>query len=403
MKGQTSYGPLSVLVIDKTAVLESVRERWDRLGRVPGIKLGLLVPERWVENYTPMRFTDEGDHAWDAVVGKVLFAGKEASGMYLTGLRRAFRKFRPDIVMMMEESFSMFALQTLITARIHAPRARLIFYSNNVTSYDRFTYRLGPLYKLIGRWVTPGFDAGLCVNDLAVRVLETTGYDVLVRKLFYGINERLFYPRPREEARAGLGLPVNETIFLYAGRFLELKGIQDLIPAFERVCARHPDKNARLLLVGDGDYADALQALAGTNRFSERIEFRRTVPLEQMPSLMSAADAFILPSRKEINEQFGRVNIEAMLCGTTIIGSTSGGIPEAIGDGGFLFEAGDVGQLTDLLESVLVGSDEVERRKELGREQALAGYSTGAFIEGLVKLFEELSGRNLHPVHSSDS
>ena len=392
-----------MLVIDKTAVLESVRERWDRLGRTPGLNVGLLVPEQWVENYTPMRFEDSGNYSWDAVVGKVLFPGKEASGMYRTGLGKAFRKFRPDVVMMMEESFSLFALQTLIAARIHAPRARLIFYSNNVTSYNHFTYRLGPLYKLIGRWVTPRFDVGLCVNDLAANVLKATGYDVQVRKLFYGINERLFYPRSKEEARAELGLPSDVPVFLYAGRFLELKGIQDLIRAFEQVCKERPQQDMRLLLVGDGDYAGELQSLAASGSFRERIEFRRTVSLEQMPALMSAADAFVLPSRKEINEQFGRVNIEAMLCGTTIIGSTSGGIPEAIGDGGFLFDAGDVGQLANVLGLVLDGADEVAQRREKGKEQALAGYSTGAFVQGLVDLFRELSGRDPGQSALSDS
>ena len=387
--------PLSVLVIDKTAVLESVRERWDRLGKIPGLELTLLAPEQWIENYTLMTFDSSDGYSWRPVVGKTICTGKEACGTYVSGLGKAFRLARPDIVLMMEESFSMFALQTFLAARRYAPNASLIFYSNNVTSYNHFTYRLGPLYRLIGKWVTPRFDVGLCVNDLAVDVLRNTGHDIQIQKLFYGINERLFSPQPKSEARDTLDLPKDAQIFLYAGRLLELKGIQDLILAFDTVQQKRPDQELRLLIVGSGEYADQLQGLAGSMVWSERIEFRDMVPIEQMPLLMSAADAFVLPSRAEIHEQFGRVNIEAMLCGTTIIGSTSGGIPEAIGEGGFVFEAGSVGALTQTMNHVLDDQESVAERREIGRRYALDGYSTGAFVDGLVVLFEELTGRPL--------
>lgn len=393
MNGHSQYPPLSVLVIDKTSVLESVRERWGRLSRIPNINVTLLAPEQWVENYTRMTFDGRGNYAWRAVVGKTIGTGKEASGMYVRGLRQAFRESQPDIVLMMEESFSFFALQTVLVASRYAPHAKLIFYSNNVTSYNHFTYRLEPLYRLLGRWLTPRFDVGLCVNDLAVHVLQETGHDVQIKKLFYGINERLFYPRPKEEARAALALPSSIPIFLYAGRLMELKGVQDLILAFNHVQGERPEQEMRLLVVGAGEYAQQLRSLSQQMEFRENIEFREIVPLEQMPLLMSAADVFVLPSRDEIHEQFGRVNIEAMLCGTTIIGSTSGGIPGAIGEGGYIFQAGNVQALAETLNQVLNDPDSVANKKEIGRQQALQLYSTGAFIDGLVTLFEELMGR----------
>ncbi len=395
MNGHSQYLPLSVLIIDKTSVLESVRERWDRLSRIPDINVTLLAPEQWVENYTRMTFDGRGNYVWRPVVGKTIGTGKEASGMYVRGLRQAFRESQPDIVLMMEESFSLFALQTVLVAARYAPQAKLIFYSNNVTSYNHFTYRLEPLYKLLGRWLTPRFDVGLCVNDLAVQVLQETGHDVQIKKLFYGINERLFYPRPKGETRAALALPPDIPIFLYAGRLMELKGIQDLILAFNQVQGQRPEQEMQLLIVGAGEYSQHLVSLSQQMAFRENIEFRETVPLEQMPLLMSAADAFVLPSRDEIHEQFGRVNIEAMLCGTTIIGSTSGGIPGAIGDGGYIFQAGDVQALAETMNQVLDDPESVANKKEIGHQQALQLYSTGAFIQGLVMLFEELMGRGV--------
>lgn len=391
--------PVRLLVIDKTSVLESVRERWDRLGVIPGLEMTLLAPEVWVENYTPLRFPADERRTYRTIIGRALWPGKEARSFYARGMFRAFRSVRPDVVLMMEESFAMFALQTLIAQRLYAPAAKLVFYSNNITTYDSFTYRLGKLYKRIGRYVTPRFDAGLCVNDIAARVLRETGHDVLIRTLFYGVNERLFYPRDRNESRAALGLDPDDRILLYAGRLMELKGVQDLITAFDRIRserAGEPDgTRLKLLIVGAGDYAEPLHALAAGLPCRDAVEFRDLVPIEQMPALMSAADLFVLPSRAEINEQFGRVNVEAMLCGTTIIGSTSGGIPEAIGEGGFVFRAGDIDDLADTIRRALDDPEEAERRRRAGRERGLSRYSAQAFIDGVLALCEELTGRRL--------
>lgn len=393
--------PLRLLVIDKTSVLESVRERWDRLGAVPGVEMTLLAPEVWVENYTPLQFPSDEARTYHSVIGRALWPGKEARSFYAHGMFRAFKSVRPHVVLMMEESFAMFALQTLLAQRLYAPSAKLVFYSNNITTYNHFTYRLGKLYKQVGRYVTPRFDVGLCVNDIAARVLQETGHDVAVKTLFYGVNERLFFPRNREESRAALGLPADDRIILYAGRLMELKGVQDLMIAFDRIRNERTNtpegERLKLLIVGAGEYSAELHTLASRLDSAQAIEFRDLVPIEQMPALMSAADLFVLPSRAEINEQFGRVNVEAMLCGTTIIGSTSGGIPEAIGDGGFVFEAGNIDALADTIRRALDKPEESERRRQIGYERALSLYSADAFIKGIIALCEELTGKSLQP------
>jgi glycosyltransferase involved in cell wall biosynthesis len=103
----------------------------------------------------------------------------------------------------------------------------------------------------------------------------------------------------------------------------------------------------------------------------------------------------VLPSRAEWNEQFGRVNAEAMLVGTTIIGSTSGEIPGVIGDGGYIFEADDIDDLKRVMEKVLDDPRDAAIRRERGREIAMKNYSLQGFVNGLVEIFEELSGRKI--------
>lgn len=380
-----------MLAIDKTAVLEHVRDRWDRLGSLPTIDLTLLVPERWIENFRPYQFEKSRDYSFNAVVGQTVGTGKELRAFYRSGMRTAFRQSQPDIILMFEESFSVFALQVVRAQRRYAPNAKLVFYSNNVTSYKMPGYRLSRFYQAIANYVTPRCEVGLCVNDVAATVLSEAGYDTEVQTLFYGVDEKRFAPVDSEEARRTLGLPFEEKILLYAGRLIELKGVQDLIAAYAQLREKRPAEQLRLLIVGDGPYREELYTFVNQHNLGDWVEFRDVIPIEQMPKLMSACDMLVLPSRKEFNEQFGRVNAETMLCGTTVVGSTSGAIPKVLGEGGFIFTAGDVENLLATLEYVLDHPGETADKKLLARRFALEQYSTGATVEKLRILIDELS------------
>ena len=390
-ESQPDENPVRVLAIDKTAVLEHVRDRWDRLAAFPEIDLVLLAPELWIENFRPYRFEDDPGYRFKSVAGKTIGTGRELRAAYRSGLGEAFRLSRPQVILMFEESFSLFALQVLRARKRYAPDTRLVFYSNNVTSYGMPGYRLSRLYRAIADHVTPQCDVGLCVNNVAARVLEEAGYDVEIRTLFYGIDEGRFAPGEKEGARRDLNLPADERIILYAGRLIELKGVQDLIAAFAEVKAERPNEKLRLLIVGDGPYRQELLNRVSELDLEQYVEFRDVIPVEQMPALMSACDMLVLPSRPAFNEQFGRVNAETMLCGTTVIGSTSGAIPQVLGEGGFIFKAGDINDLKRCLDEVLDNPEEVKRRGEIAKTFALEHYSTDATVRKLRELIHELS------------
>jgi glycosyltransferase involved in cell wall biosynthesis len=376
-------------------VLKSNRERYRRLVGLANVEMTLLAPTSWIENCVREPYQADATDPFPSILGAPTWSGRELRSMYWNGAVAAIRRARPEIILLMEESFSMFALQILTHKRLLAPRARVIFYSNNTTSYRRYPYRPSWLYRLLGDHVMAGSDVGLCVNARAVEVLRDSIFGGEIRELFYGINDALFQPVSRCDARRALGIAEDVGLFLYAGRLLEQKGVQDLIEAFARLRAGRPGERLKLLVVGDGEYREALHAHAAAHLPADVVEFRSAVPIEQMASLMSAATAFVLPSRAEWNEQFGRVNAEAMLVGTTIIGSTSGAIPAVIGDGGFIFEAGNVGELCSAMARVLDDPGEAARRRGVGRRIALARYSVGGFVDGLIGVLEDLSGRRL--------
>lgn len=397
VSGEAAPGskPLSVLAVDKVAVLKNNRARYRMLVERANVDVTLIAPKRWPENCVMEVYQPDAADPYTTILGTVSWPGRELLSIYWTGLVRAMRKARPDVILMMEEAFSMFALQVVLLQPFLAPGAKMIFYSNHIGSYRPFPYRLRKLYNIISKIVFRRTEVGYCVNEKAERMLAETSFRGERRIRFHGINQEVFTEVPRCRARREIGMPEDCHLFLFAGRLIEPKGVQDLIDAFARLRAERVGEPLRLLIVGDGEYAGALHAKVSELGLDDVVEFRRTVPVEKVSTYMCAATAFVLPSRGAWKEQFGRVNAEAMLVGTTIIGSTSGEIPSIIGEGGFIFQADDIDDLQWTMARVLDDHEEVERRRRIGREFAVREYSVHGFVEDMISLFERMGGRSL--------
>src|SRR5579875_3208440 len=113
----------------------------------------------------------------------------------------------------------------------------------------------------------------------------------------------------------------------YAGRLVDEKGIDDLLEAL-----RMMSQPARLLAVGNGPLLGQVQAFP-------RAEVWTSCPHERMADAYGRMDVLVLPSRRtpRWEEQFGRVLVEALLCGVPVIGARTGEIPWVVkttgGDG----------------------------------------------------------------------
>jgi glycosyltransferase involved in cell wall biosynthesis len=91
--------------------------------------------------------------------------------------------------------------------------------------------------------------------------------------------------------------------------------------------------------------------MATSLRLADRISWLDELHSGDMPAFYHSLDALVLPSLSRRNwvEQFGRVLIEAMACGTPVVGSQSGEIPGVIGDAGLTFPEGDSAALAQHL------------------------------------------------------
>ncbi len=132
---------------------------------------------------------------------------------------------------------------------------------------------------------------------------------------------------------------------LSPGRLVWEKGHQDVIRA---VVALNrgllgPSPPVRLLIAGSGPDEKRLRRHARELGGDGDIEFRRSVPYDEMPALYRQASAMVLASlpRRGWEEQFGMVLAEALASGTSILAARSGAIPEVVGQDATLFDPGD--------------------------------------------------------------
>ncbi|SIQ87142.1 Glycosyltransferase involved in cell wall bisynthesis [Haladaptatus litoreus] len=132
--------------------------------------------------------------------------------------------------------------------------------------------------------------------------------------VYPGVDVQRFHPDVTPAFGRG-----DEWEILFVGRFVEAKGIFDLVDAV----AELPD-DVHLRLVGRGDTA-ALKRRIESRELDSKITIEGAIPHDELPGYYAAADVFCLPSRYE---SFGMVNVEAMACGTPVVTTNLEGITE---------------------------------------------------------------------------
>lgn len=177
-----------------------------------------------------------------------------------------------------------------------------------------------------------------------------------------GIDTERF--RPVEERHPAVD-PERESI-LVLSRLDPRKGIDTAIRAF----AELDRPGAELLIAGTGRLEASLKELADELGVRADVRFLGFVPDEELPSLYSSVDLFVLPSEYE---GFGIVFMEAMACGTPVVGTDVGGIPTAVDEGktGCLVSKRAVIELSEGMVELLDDSKKRVKAAAEGREWAL--------------------------------
>lgn len=174
-----------------------------------------------------------------------------------------------------------------------------------------------------------------------------------------GFNPREFYPMDNAAARRKLQLGKDEKILLQLGRIVPRKGIDNVIRAAGRLRAKV--SNLRLVIVGgDTDMPDPaitpefarLQKIAEEENITSQVTFTGRRNRDVLRYYYAAADVFITTPWYE---PFGITPLEAMACGTPVIGTNVGGIKFSVEDGktGFLVPPNDPDTLAHRIEKLV--------------------------------------------------
>lgn len=204
--------------------------------------------------------------------------------------------------------------------------------------------------KRIGSGVDHLTYLGEFTRNAIAQSLTKKSADAMV-KIAPGIDTAHFIPQPDSmHKRITLGLE-NKKIIISVGRLVHRKGQDKLIEAMPQILQKVP--NAHLLLVGEGPYRSHLEKLANKLSMNHNITFAGRILYNNLPSYLSAADLFAMPSRSRFFglevEGLGIVYLEASACGIPVVAGNSGGAPDAVIEGvtGLCVDGTDINQIAN--------------------------------------------------------
>jgi len=186
------------------------------------------------------------------------------------------------------------------------------------------------------------------------------------------------------------GIDPGSSYLLYVGGLSPHKNLGRLIEAFARASL----DAFRLVLVGDmGDVfhtqVPELKAQVGRLGLNGRVLFTGFVPDEELVHLYNRAHALVQPS---LMEGFGLPPVESMACGTPVISSTAGSLPEVVGEAGLFFDPRNVNAIASSLKEMCL--NEVVRARLARAALERAGrFTWSASATALLDVFTQLDPR----------
>jgi glycosyltransferase involved in cell wall biosynthesis len=171
------------------------------------------------------------------------------------------------------------------------------------------------------KWAARNADAITTVSNALKDRLVGLGIDSdTIRVNLHGVDQRLFKP-PADRAMLRKQLNIVRPTLISVGNLIELKGHHVGIQALTAL----PDVD--LIIAGEGKEERTLKKLASSLGLAERVRFLGHVSQEDLRDYYGAADVLILASSRE---GIANVLLESMACGTPVIATRVGGLPEII-------------------------------------------------------------------------
>lgn len=301
-------------------------------------------------------------------------------GAFKEAIDEEIRAFQPDVV----HGQHVWALPSLAVG-CGVPLV-LTAHGTDLMGYDKW-----PGMRHFSETALTGAAAVICIsadNEQLVRTLFPSHADKIVR-MRNGYNPDIFHPQAldRAEVLARHGIDcAGRDVILFAGKMARFKGVDVLLEAAAIYEPRLG--NAITVLAGDGEERANLEAMAAELGLS-RVMFIGNVAQDELAKLYCIADIDLVPSRRE---PFGLVAVEAMGCGTPVVATNQGGLPDFVDDSvGALANPEDAADLARSIEDTLGRALANPSWREKIAAYAEANYSQAAIIHELEELYRRVT------------
>ncbi len=328
----TEVEPLRVLRLSHSAGVTAYRERERQLHDCFDIEIDLIMPERWQHLGGAQEVIHEPFN-----VERVKTYGTGSIPLFAydpISVVNALRKFKPHIVDIHEEPYSVSCFETVLLAQQFAPQAARVFYSaQNI--YKKYP----PPFTWTEQYVYRNCHGAYPCSGGVDEVLKKKGFNSNSRVIPLGVDPQIF--KPTRAMREPFGIP-NETFLIgYFGRFEQCKGIQHLLESLSLLSK--DAANSQVFMVGTGPFEQELRRQSCELQVADRIIWTGEITSDAVATHLALCDVIAVPSltTKAWKEQFGRVVVEAMACGVPVIAFDSGSLPEVIGDAGIIVPEAD--------------------------------------------------------------
>ncbi len=207
-----------------------------------------------------------------------------------------------------------------------------------------------------------------------------------VHVILNGIDTEEYRPDPATDVLEHYGVDPARPSVVFVGRITHQKGLVHLLAA-----AKELDPRAQLVLAAGAPDTEELgrEVEARVAELPQAIWIRRMLEKREVIQLLSRATCFVCPS---IYEPLGIVNLEAMACGTAVVASAVGGIPEVVvpEKTGLLVPPADPSALAAALNELVHDPERARALGRAGRERAVGEFSWRRIAEQTLRLYRSL-------------
>ena len=320
--------------------------------------------------------TARGVEAW------AVPAGADLSPVLVARLISNIRRWQPDLV---HTHLIHADLHGQVAARLAGVPALSSVHSSHLF-YVRQPYRSVASVpgRLAGRTIAISHHVGRMLTGAGIVRPER------LRVVHYGItvDQWTSTPAERAETRRAFGVEDGEVVIGIASRLFPEKGHDSLIRAV--AMARREGHPLRLMIAGNGELSDELQALAKAEGLAEAATFLGFV--SDVRGFMAGCDVIAFPTTPRFGEGFGLAALEAQAAGRPVVATRVASLPEVVADGetGLLVDPDDDRALADGLIRL---ASEAALRKRMGagaRSRTIRAFSLDAMVDGTLAVYDEV-------------